>query len=149
MVGRHGASLFSDWRRAVLIEKNIREKSSAYCAWIARLPCIACLAEGVYKTGVHVAHLRMGSLAHGKEMTGLATKPSDRPWTLGICPEHHTNGPKAQHNFPGGEEAFWSALGVDPFQLCLDLSSAYGRAKPGAPIIARHAALARQQRSNP
>ena len=95
-------------------EKNIRERSPAYMGWIAKLPCAGCLAAGVYTKGVQVAHLRAGSLKHDKEPTGMATKPSDRPWCLPLCVKCHLDGPNAQHR--QSELAFWSALGIDPFQ---------------------------------
>lgn len=131
----------------MVIEKNIRVRSGDYCAWIARLPCAACLADGRVTYGVHVAHLRAGSLEHGKEHTGKATKPSDDPWTVGICPDHHTNGPKAQHNFPGGELAFWEALAINPFDLCLALSAAHKAGQTGAAVLAAFCGRAKKQRT--
>lgn len=124
-----------------MTDKDPRQYDPAYLGWIAALPCSVCLAHGDFKRGVHVAHLRGGSPDHGKRATGLAEKPSDR-WTTPLCPEHHVNGPKAQHYHRGGEEQFWADHGIDPFQLCLDLSDAYDNLRPGYAVLAKHAARA-------
>lgn len=127
-------------------QRDPRQHDHEYMGWIARLPCASCMTEGRFTRGVHVAHLRAGSLEHGKRHTGMAERPHDRPWTTPLCPKCHLNGPKAQHRYPGGEVAFWTDKGVNPFQLCLDLSDAYENGQPGASVIARHAAKAQRAR---
>ena len=123
--------------------KSPRERNSRYLGWVASLPCVACMTEGKTTFGVHVAHLRMGSIAHDKRETGMAEKPSDR-WTTPLCPSHHVNGNKAQHHF--GEDQFWREIGIDPFALCKALWFAYDAGKSGLPIIARIAGEARRRK---
>lgn len=113
-------------------------KDRAYLGWIARLPCVACLAEGHgLRYGVHVAHLRVSSLEYGKRHCGKGEKPSDRPWTLPLCPPHHMNDRQAQHNV--GEEVFYTRLQVNPFALCLALAEAQAASRSGIPVITAHA----------
>lgn len=119
-----------------------RERDPDYCGWIASLPCVACARWGMFKQGVHVAHLRASSLEHGKRETGKAEKPHDR-WTTPLCPYHHMNGGrKSQTYYLGGEEAFWGDLGIDPFELCLELNTAYVNGGNGRAVIATLAARA-------
>lgn len=126
-----------------MIEKSPRERSPDYCHWISQLPCAVCLAHGDFTRGVHVAHLRMGSLEHGKRHTGMSEKPSDKPWTTPLCPYHHMDGGRhSQHYFPGGESAFWRFHGLDAHQLCLDLAEAHTNLRPGYAVLAKHAARA-------
>ena len=89
--------------------KTPRIRDAAHLAFVATLPCVICGAEGV-----HVAHIRMGSLPHGKRPTGLGEKPSDR-WTVPLCPAHHTDGPDAQHR--QGERSWWQSHGIDPLSV--------------------------------
>ncbi len=107
-----------------LRQRQERERDSAYLGYIAQLPCVACLVHGVHNRVVNVAHLRAASLELGKRPTGGAEKPDDR-WTTPLCPEHHVNGNRSQHYYPGGELAFWEDLGIDPFLLCLDLQAVF------------------------
>lgn len=126
----------------MLGHRDPRERDPAYMGWIAKLPCIACLVRGKHTLGVHVAHLRMGSEDHDKRPTGMAEKPSDR-WTLPLCPPHHVNGNESQHHV--GEEPFWEALNINPFDLCLKLRDAYESGTSGSTVIALFAARARRQ----
>lgn len=122
--------------------KDPRQHESAYMGWIAKLPCLACMAiDGTFTRGVHVAHLRAGSLEHDKRPTGMAEKPSDW-WTLPLCPPHHVNGNASQHHV--GEERFWAQLRVNPFDACVALKAQYLAGGRGYPIIARLAAAARR-----
>lgn len=129
-----------------MIDKDPRVRNPAYLHWISQLPCAACLSMGDFRRGVHVAHLRAGSLSHGKRACGMAEKPSDA-WTTPLCPEHHVNGPKSQHYWRGGELQFWSDHGIDAFQLCLDLAEAYDNLRPGYAVLAKHAARAHAVRN--
>jgi hypothetical protein len=114
-----------------MIERDPRIRDPAYMAWIARLPCLACLVHGKITWGVHVAHLRAGSEAHNKRPTGGAEKPSDR-WTLPLCPPHHVGDHRVvdltQHSM--GELEFWEALGIDPFSVCIQLRAIYADRTP-------------------
>lgn len=127
--------------------RDPRQLDKDYKGWVARLPCAACMVRGKYNLGVHVAHLRVSSLEHGKRETGGAEKPHDI-WVTPLCPPHHTGDVTkvdfSQHTM-GDERAFWDRLAIDPFQLCIDLRAAYERGAAGAPIISRFAAKARQQ----
>lgn len=91
-------------------QRQPRERDNAHLAYVRRLPCAACGKPGP----CDAAHLRSGSIQHGKRPTGMAEKPSDR-WVTPLCRPCHTQ----QHS--GNELAFWSALGIDPFALCIRL----------------------------
>ncbi len=113
---------------------------------IAKLPCLACLCDGKFKRGVHVAHLRAQSLQYEKPYTAKGRKPSDR-WTLPLCPPHHTGDKSrirvSQHEMD--EESFWALHGIsDIFAVCIDLGQAYDQGRPLGPILAHHASLARK-----
>lgn len=128
-----------------LRQREPRVRDSAYLGWVARAPCVACLTLGRgVRPGVHVAHLRMPSAAHGKRETGGAEKPSDI-WVTPLCPGHHQHGPEAQHNM--GERRFWAWLAIDPFDLCRDLRLAYERGEWPNLTIAKHAGLGARTRS--
>lgn len=130
-----------------MADRDPRRHDNRYLGFVAGLPCVACVGQdGRITRPVQVAHLRAGSLEFGKRPTGLAEKPHDRPWTLPLCPNHHVNGPKAQHNFPGGELSFWQALGINPFALCLALSDAYSEGRAGYAVIAKYGAAGRKAR---
>lgn len=131
-----------------LRQREARERDPAYMGWIAKLPCVACLATtGQLTRGVHVAHLRASSLEHGKRQTGMQEKPSDA-WTTPLCPPHHvgdkTKVAFSQHSM--GELDFWSRVGIDPFLLCLALKGAYENNREGGAVIAEFAAQARRSR---
>lgn len=127
-----------------MIEKDPRVRDTAFMGFVAGLPCIACMVRGVHKRGVHVAHLRGGSREHDKRPTGMGEKPSDR-WTTPLCPFHHIQGGKrSQHHFPGGEEAFWAAICINPFDLCQALNAAFDAGAQGYVVISRFAAAARR-----
>ena len=123
--------------------KDPRVRDSAYMGFIAKLPCIGCMVRGEYRRPVEVAHLRIGSLEHGKRHTGMGERPSDRPWVLPLCSNCHRLGNDSQHS--GGELEWWAGRGVNPFDLCLALSAAYEEGKPGQPVIARFAAHGRNE----
>lgn len=100
-------------------KKRPRKESVDHLKWIRTLPCIIC---GTHKE-VEAAHIRMGSLIHGKNSTGAGEKPSDC-WSLPICAEHHRTRPDAQHVI--GEEQFWARHKINPFILALSLWQATG-----------------------
>jgi hypothetical protein len=92
-----------------LRQRDPRQRDERHLAFIRTLPCCIC---GAINT--EVAHLRVGSIEHGKRSTGMAEKPSDR-WVLPLCNWHH----RRQHSMP--ELKFWSEVGIDPFLLAISL----------------------------
>lgn len=127
-----------------LRHRDPRDHDPKYLAFIAGLPCVACMVGGKYRRGVHVAHLREGSLEHEKRPTGLGEKPSDI-WTTPLCPPHHVNGNTSQHHL--GEADFWRGLAINPFDLCIALRAAYEAGQPGFPVISHFAAQAMRIRA--
>lgn len=83
--------------------KRPRQKDDRHLRAIRKLPCLICL-----RRPVEAAHLRTGSLIHGKHPTGAGEKPDDR-WSLPLCPPDH----RLQHM--GNEVLFYQAHGVEPF----------------------------------
>ncbi len=96
-------------------QRQPRERDNKHLAFIRRLPCAACGIAGP----CDAAHLRAGDITIGKRPTGKAEKPSDR-WTTPLCRPCH----ERQHS--GAELAFWSALGIEPFDLCQALYAVSG-----------------------
>ena len=96
-------------------QRQPRERDNRHLAFIRRLPCAACRIAGP----CDAAHLRAGDITIGKRPTGKAEKPSDR-WTTPLCRTCH----ERQHS--GAELAFWSALGIEPFDLCQALYAVSG-----------------------
>lgn len=99
-------------------QRKPRVRDARHMACIAALPCVICLSRGV-----HVAHVRMADPERGKRFTGKGEKPSDK-WTVPLCPEHHLNGPDAQHAM--NERIWWMQQGIDPIDLCMKLYEATG-----------------------
>ena len=91
-----------------------REKDIGHLEFIRSLPCICCGND----IETQAAHLRSVKREYGKDFTG-ARKPSDM-WSLPVCGRCHGK----QHE--GNEEAFWKALGINPFVLALSLYAASG-----------------------
>jgi hypothetical protein len=128
-----------------LRQRAPRERESPYLAWVAQLPCIACMvAFPRPRFGVQVAHVRMPDAEAGWRETGMQEKPSDRR-TVPLCPGHHQDWPNAQHRI--GERNFWPLLGVNPVQLCADLSAAFDKGEQGLMVLAKHAGAARRDRA--
>lgn len=124
--------------------KDPRVREAPYLGWVAALPCVACLRlKGKMNREVQVAHLRESSAAHSKQITGMATKPSDA-WSSPLCLSHHVgdkrSAPFSQHDM--SETEFWiERLGINPFDLCIELHDAYLAGQPptaGVNIISRH-----------
>lgn len=87
-----------------------RTLNKSHKAFVASLPCVACLHDGVLNHQVEVAHLRSPSAMHEKPLTGMQIKPDDK-WVLPLCPHHHRD----QHSM--NELKFWRGYGIDPFSL--------------------------------
>jgi len=90
--------------------KQPREKDEKHLNYIRSLPC--CICGGI---DVDAAHIRIGSIGHGKRNTGMQEKPSDK-WTVPLCRHHHEEQHKA-----GNELKWWASKGVDPFMLAMKL----------------------------
>ena len=103
-----------------------RGSDNRHLAFIRRLPCAACGIAGP----CDAAHLRAGDITIGKRHTGKAEKPSDK-WTLPMCRPCHAR----QHS--GAELAFWSALGIEPFDLCQALYAVSGDTTAAEAILRR------------
>lgn len=85
--------------------KRAREQAHDHLRFVHGLPCLVCGAPG------ECAHIRMGNMLRGKPPTGKSEKPSDK-WVVPLCPDHHRNGPDAQHNM--NEAEWWARQGIDP-----------------------------------
>jgi hypothetical protein len=113
-------------------QRQPRKREPAYLQWVRRLPCVACAAEGKIIPGCHAAHIRYADAAAGWTSPGLQSKPDDRR-SLPLCPDHHTDGPDAQHR--ANERVWWSARGINPPALCSALSAAFDGGSDGALIV--------------
>lgn len=91
----------------VVEQRHPRVKDDAYLAWVRTQRCCLCGTD----QNIEAAHLRVGSINHGKDYGALQMKSSDR-WALPLCPRHH----RMQHAF-GDELEFWRSFGIDPFLL--------------------------------
>lgn len=99
---------------ATLRQRAPRVHDAAHLAFVRTRPC--CIKH--CNRQAEAAHVRMACLAIGKEYTGKAEKPSDC-WTVPLCPYHHRTGINSQHSM--AEEAFWQMVGLNPFQIAVDL----------------------------
>ncbi len=97
--------------------KRPRQMAPEHLRFIHGLPCLICGTPG------EAAHVRYGSIPHGKRPTGAGERPSDR-WTVPICPAHHREGPDAQHNH--NEADWWRRHGIDPLIVAALLWAATG-----------------------
>jgi len=119
-------------------QRDPRQRDKQYLGWVATLPCVACACAGRMKLGVHVAHIRTGfPEAIGWRDVGKAEKPSDIR-TAPLCPDHHLNGPNAQHR--SNERAWWDRLRIHPPTFCSALVAAYEAGTPGQEVIRQAAA---------
>jgi hypothetical protein len=89
-----------------------RKRDERHLAWIRSQPCCICGDN----TSTEAAHIRVGSIGHGKPNTGMAEKPSDF-WVTPLCNKHH----REQHTM--AELKFWAMYGLDPFMLAISLRS--------------------------
>lgn len=80
-----------------------------YIAQIQQLPCLYC---GVEPCG-EAAHVSYSNAVFEKKNSlGKRAKDCD---AVPLCRDDHLNARHAQHK--GGEEAFWLALGIDPYAV--------------------------------
>lgn len=102
-------------------------KHKRYLQWLHELPCVVSGREG---EGVQAAHLRAGNLDYGKPQSGGQQKPSDM-WCLPLWHEEHAK----QHSM--NEEAYWAAVGIDPWALCCKLWMVFPNENQARVIIKR------------
>ena len=91
-------------------QKEPRVRNEAHLRFIRSLPC--CICGGI---DTEAAHLRVGSINHGKRETGGGERPSDI-WCLPLCNRHH----REQHD-TGSELKFWAKHNINPFLLAISL----------------------------
>lgn len=89
------------------LKRRPRREDGDHLAFVRSLPC---LATGVHR-GIEAAHVRYGSLPHGKRETGLGEKPSDC-WTVPLSTDAHRLSLDAQHNH--NERVWWERIKIDP-----------------------------------
>lgn len=95
-----------------LRQREPRVRDERHLDYIRSLPCRICGDD----TGTEAAHIRTGSIVHGKPITGMQEKPSDA-WCVPLCNRHH----REQHEM--NELAFWKKYGIDPFILAIQMWS--------------------------
>lgn len=96
--------------------KRPRVEDAAYLKFIRSLPCLVTGGKA------EAAHVRYGSLPHGKRETGMSEKPDDR-WAVPLSPDKHRLGPGNQHSM--SERRFWTSVGIDPLCVAALLRMAY------------------------
>ena len=95
-----------------LRQREPREKNAKHLNFIRSLPCCICGDN----TSTEAAHIRTGSLEHGKRQTGKAEKSSDK-WAIPLCNRHH----REQHSM--NEMDFWECYRINPFILAMTLKA--------------------------
>lgn len=108
--------------------KRPRLHKEDHLSFVRQLPCLVC---GVNAPN-EAAHVRYGSLRHGKRSTGLGEKPSDQ-WAVPLCAKDHREGPDAQHL--SNEEHWWKLRGIDPLVVAALLYANSGDVEAGTMII--------------
>jgi hypothetical protein len=93
-----------------LRQRQPRQKDAKHLDYIRSLPCCVCGDN----TSTEAAHIRVASLEHGKNHTGMAEKSSDK-WALPLCGECH----REQHSM--NELKFWASYNINPFTLAIKL----------------------------
>jgi hypothetical protein len=109
-----------------------RAHDRTHLDFIKALPCVCCMARGLYRRADDPMHIWAGSRLHGKESAAKGMKSDDR-WTLPGCRGHHDE----QH--AGAELVFWSRYGIDPFLLALVLWGLTGNDYAATEAIREHA----------
>lgn len=94
-----------------LRQRQQRQHDPKHLDYIRSLPCAVCEDN----TNTEAAHLRVGSIDHGKRETGGGERPSDI-WCLPLCNRHH----REQHD-TGSELKFWAKYNINPFLLAISL----------------------------
>lgn len=94
----------------MLRQREPRQRDNKHLDFIRSLPCCICGDD----TTTEAAHIRVASLANGKNATGMSEKSSDK-WALPLCGKHH----REQHTM--AELKFWAKYNIDPFALALTM----------------------------
>lgn len=115
-------------------QKRPRETAAAHLNFIRELPCLLCGADS------EAAHIRYGSLNHGKPGSGASEKPSDK-YTVPLCPQHHRLETNSQHG-SGDEKGWWKQHGIDPIVISALLWQVSGDHTAGLEICAYRRSLA-------
>jgi hypothetical protein len=97
-----------------LRQRDPRQEDPKHLAFVRTQGC--CLP--FCKREAEPAHLRMGNLAIGKELTGKGEKPHDK-FVVPLCPYHHRTGIDCQHN--SNEKEWWERTGLDPWAIAASL----------------------------
>lgn len=105
--------------------KRTRARASLHLEFVRSLPCLLTGRFG----STEAAHIRYGSLHHGKPTTGGGEKPSDW-WTVPLSSEMH----RRQHDY-GDERRFWASRGIDPLVVAALLYVASGDHEACSQII--------------
>ena len=106
--------------------KRPRQHNEAHRKFIAGLPCIVCGDN----TSTEAAHIRFADSSIAKRQTGMQEKSDDR-FTVPLCGEDHRD----QHQFYGGERAWWDHHKIDPVKVALALYSVTGDHERGEQIV--------------
>jgi hypothetical protein len=115
-------------------QREPRVRNKAYLGFIAQLPCIACMVEGITRFSVEVAHVKCGYPEDGWRAFGVQEKPHDER-TVPLCTHHHRTGRNAQHGTD--ERSWWERLNVHPPALCAALAQAFPDRNSGIAVIRR------------
>lgn len=106
-------SLLDRTASRALAPKTDAGKDENHLALVRQCPCLSC---GHDPCG-EAAHVKFTSFAFGRA-NKLGKRPHDCD-ALPLCREDHLIGRNAQHK--GDEEAFWQALGIEPYAVARDL----------------------------
>lgn len=109
--------------------KRPREKDEGHLQFLRGLFCVVTGAPA------EAAHIRMGSLMHGKRETGAGERPSDK-WAVPLSPAEHRLYNDSQHNM--GERKYWEAKSIDPIVIAALLWTVTGDQEAGE-MICRNA----------
>ena len=94
----------------MLRQREPRQHDKRHLDFVRSQPCCICGED----TTVEAAHIRTGSIPHGKRSTGMQEKPSDK-WAVPLCKVHHDQ----QHSM--NEMKFWAMHRKDPFMIAIGL----------------------------
>lgn len=105
-----------------LRQREPRQRNEAFLKFVRAHPCCVCFAPAPSQA----AHIRMGSIDHGKRQTGVGERPSDC-WSVPLCARCHLYD---QHCT--GERLYWRWTGIDPIALAQRLYAEFeeSRRKP-------------------
>jgi hypothetical protein len=103
---------------ARMVHNREGERSPDYLSLIRQLPCLYC---GVEPCG-EAAHVDFSSFEFGAKRK-FGKRPHDSK-CVPLCRDDHLNARHAQHK--GNEEAFWLALGIQPYAVARDLHAKRG-----------------------